>query len=505
MRVQQIAPATVHNGLILRNGNRPKPQHSALDMSPIQESAPPNTHPKTNDSSGRPSYKRSIPVDVDSASPFYDDSLRITKIEPLRNELSTVQEVDADAFSNTGIDSEFDDDFTRNASELDVWSFDFDEYDRGSDFYNEAASSFSRSENSIKKTFPTTSLLGGPAKQAEPLGHSKSAKPMQEQEEKAEPVKEESQLNVFGSIQTTIQAAGNRIFSDMMTAPPPPAPTKELKAPSSTASSRTSASSFSSRKAYPGTQDYRLDPSSREAKTQQQKATQNPISKLLESLSIPASTPEGNESSDLSDFMETAAKDLDPPNKKLDAFEDMFFASDDDDEADDADDDSGMSPSPWLREQTEKVLGPRSVNADTESLGGRSNRSLHSKTTKGRRNGSDTSFGSGSRFSAHHISSVMSAVSSTMSNDILEQTGGEVTLKKSTKETLESDKKRLEAQLAALNDTGTTTSSVTMTSITGASLSLSTMSARSKRRASKRKRVVVMVPPGKLGVILANR
>jgi hypothetical protein len=62
--------------------------------------------------------RRSIPIDVDSVSPFYDDTVRITKIEPLSNGLSTVNE--SDVFSS-GINSDFDDEFTRDASELDVW------------------------------------------------------------------------------------------------------------------------------------------------------------------------------------------------------------------------------------------------------------------------------------------------------------------------------------------------------------------------------------------------
>jgi hypothetical protein len=64
------------------------------------------------------SARRSIPVDVDSAAPYYDDDLRITKIEPLELGLSTVKE--NDDFSNHDSPLE-DDDFTRDASELDVW------------------------------------------------------------------------------------------------------------------------------------------------------------------------------------------------------------------------------------------------------------------------------------------------------------------------------------------------------------------------------------------------
>jgi hypothetical protein len=294
------------------------------------------------------------------------------------------------------------------------------------------------------------------------------------------------------SFHQSIKEAGQRILGDLLkSSDPPPAPTP-TQSPSSTESSKTSNSSFSSCKAYTGTQQYRLDPSIRHSKILSGRQNTRPMAQLLDSLSIPTATPEGNES-DLSDILNDVndSRDSTETNNQNHVFE-----------ADD--DDSGMSPSPWLMEETEKILGPRSMNADTESLSGKSTRSLHSKTTRGRKNGSETSFGSASRFSVHQISSVMSAVSSSMSADILEQTGGEISVKAS-RETLRSDKKRLEAQLAHIaameNDLATTTSSVTLTTIPGASLS--TLSHQSKVK--RKKRIIVLAPPGKLGVILANR
>jgi hypothetical protein len=60
------------------------------------------------------SARLSIPVDVDNVEPFYE----ITKIEPLDVGLSTVKE--DDGLSSRG-ESDVDDDFTRDPSELDVW------------------------------------------------------------------------------------------------------------------------------------------------------------------------------------------------------------------------------------------------------------------------------------------------------------------------------------------------------------------------------------------------
>jgi tryptophanase len=147
------------------------------------------------------------------------------------------------------------------------------------------------------------------------------------------------------------------------------------------------------------------------------------------------------------------------------------------------------------------------VNADTESLNGKTNRSQQSRSKQGlggRKNGSEVSYGSyGSRFSHHDVASVMSAVSSSMSTEFLAQQGREISINKA-KKSLEHDLKRLEKQLAALDpDNTTTTSSITMSSITGASFS--TISARSRATLNRKKRIVVMVPPGKLGVILADR
>jgi hypothetical protein len=295
--------------------------------------------------------------------------------------------------------------------------------------------------------------------------------------------------NEPGSFNRSIKEAGKRILGDFFE--------KSDPIQSHSLRSEKSSQTTNSTTGNAVTQKYRLGTTARHPKKRE---TARPMTELLESLSIPLATEEGNES-DLSEIIQKKESSVSTEEndentqagKKLHIFE-----------ADD--DDSGMSPSPWLMEETEKILGPRSMIADSESLIGKSPLSFQSKTTRGSKNGSETSFDSGSRFSVHQVSSVMSAVSSSMSADILEQTGGEISFKAS-KESLRKDKKRLEAQLARIaaleNDLATTTSSITLTTIPGASLS--TISNKGKSNVKRRRKIVVLAPPGKLGVILSNR
>jgi hypothetical protein len=70
------------------------------------------------------STRLSIPVDVDKLEPFYEEQLRIKRIEPLGLGLSTVEEDNDGLSSSDGTksdDHDIDSDFTRDPSELDVW------------------------------------------------------------------------------------------------------------------------------------------------------------------------------------------------------------------------------------------------------------------------------------------------------------------------------------------------------------------------------------------------
>ena len=144
---------------------------------------------------------------------------------------------------------------------------------------------------------------------------------------------------------------------------------------------------------------------------------------------------------------------------------------------------TGMSANPWLFDTVEQTLGPRSVTADMDSLTGKSNLSNMSPSNHSKRSNSGSEVSFGSRVSYRS-----------------ELAQSEVSL---TPRTLEHDLRRLSLQLAVLDNDDVTTSSITASSV-GASLT-SVYSRHRTPKISRKKRIVVVVPPGKLGVILANR
>lgn len=214
---------------------------------------------------------------------------------------------------------------------------------------------------------------------------------------------------------------------------------------------------------------------------------QSPLSKLLDSVtqavsplhstrSIPTVTPEETES------------DVDQPTETSLSREDdsTLLGLQFKDEASASTASTGMSASPWLLEKVEESLGPKSVTADMESLSGKSNLSRRSTSNRSKAGGSMVSGGS-----------YLSYRSGFTHNEIA-----------FTPRTLEHDLKRLEMQLAALDNDQVSTSSAGVSSITGASLAKASVSSRSRGnvpKVSRKKRIVVIVPAGKLGVILANR
>ena len=423
----------------------------------------------------------SIPVDVDSNEPYYDD-LKITKIEPL------------DPRSSAELENE---DFTRNPSDLDVWSCDFEDFDRGSDFYRGEESSRSTSLSSSASTHQINN--GTPASIL-----SKGARCL-------DTIKDEVALSTPTTVLQSkvgkdpnafVAADGIEKNSEKLT------PSSPESSKASRSSSKKSTISNLSRKAKSGTDEYRPHHNSRDGNNNYVRSggLVSPLTKLFESMVIPAVTPEGNES-EHSGRTGSKSGSLREVSKSS-----GVVISDDDD-------DSGMSASPWLLEEIENTLGPKGVNADISSLSGKSSiRSNHSKSKRQpnngtRRNGSEASFGSSnSRFSHHDVASIMSAVSSSMSTtDILLDQQPEEISYSTSRSTLEDGIKRLEMQLAALDqdqdNIEDSTSSVTMSSITGASFATS-ISARSRHttgRSTKGRRVLVLVPSGKLGVILTDQ
>mmetsp|Transcript_18400 Transcript_18400/g.52750 ORF Transcript_18400/g.52750 Transcript_18400/m.52750 type:complete len:1039 (+) Transcript_18400:807-3923(+) len=169
-----------------------------------------------------------------------------------------------------------------------------------------------------------------------------------------------------------------------------------------------------------------------------------------------------------------------------------------DDEGSDADRNES-----WLFDGVTGTLGPRGIAADLESLGGRSNRSKNSTGNKShrshrshrssksrrRKNRSDASVGSrDSRYSHKSYRSTrsqmshMSEQSRSVANDLL----------------------RLEMQLAMVGAQKSGGDGDRSVSSRRSKTSRGDSSRRSKS-VSKRTKVTVVAPPGKLGIILANK
>ena len=187
----------------------------------------------------------------------------------------------------------------------------------------------------------------------------------------------------------------------------------------------------------------------------------------------------------------------------------------------------------WLYNEVSGALGPQGIQADLESLGERSHRSKTSvgarshrshRSSSRRQRGSDASVGSrhsrasrGSRASRYSIKSTkshlsaMSVESRSVANDLIRlemqlamvgaNKNGENTMKKQ----LESDamKKGITGLSVARGSNGSVGPSGG--SVGGRSRSSGSKSSRPKSMIPRRIKGTVKAPPGKLGIILANR
>ena len=336
------------------------------------------------------------------------------------------------------------------AYDIDTWSYDFEEFDRGSDFYEGEAVSRSPSHSS-RSTAKAKNLSKIPGSTGS-LQHSNNAT--------GESTKSKMYMEV---------KKGHRSPSNDESKGEPKRPAAPWSPWNSMFQNAADASA--------------------QGATEKGSDYQSPLSKLLDSVtqavsplqssrSIPAVTPEETES------------DIDQPTDTSLSREDdstlLGLQFKDDTSASSAS--TGMSASPWLLEKVEESLGPRSATADMESLSGKSNLSIKSA-------------GRSSKAGAES----MASFGSQMSHRSGGLTHKEVSF---APKAMEHDLKRLEKQLAALDGDQVSTSSAGVSSITGTSLTKAT-SVSSKGRVvpkvSRQKRIVVIVPPGKLGVILANR
>jgi hypothetical protein len=182
---------------------------------------------------------------------------------------------------------------------------------------------------------------------------------------------------------------------------------------------------------------------------------------------------------------------------------------------------SDGSSTDWLFDTVEQTLGPRSPAADIQSLSGRSTRSekSHKSTRSDRsRKSHQSEKNSGKSRGRRHLpaqknfplglpndkptSTVVYLASETRSLDEQKSGSDEASI---TPRTLEHDLKRLQVQLADVLQTEMdqiTTSSIAASSAAGSALSAKRRAAAKK---SNKNHVVLVVPPGKLGVVLANR
>lgn len=159
------------------------------------------------------------------------------------------------------------------------------------------------------------------------------------------------------------------------------------------------------------------------------------------------------------------------------------------------DDDSSDSERDWLFDEMQGTLGPAGVAPDLESLGERSRRSRTSHTSRRSRTSRSghrrqrSSDSVGSRHS--HLSgrshrsalSHMSDASRSVAKDLL----------------------RLEMQLAMVDGGSVASSSVSRARRRHGDDAERSVSSNGRHRASRRNRHTVVAPPGKLGIILANK
>lgn len=204
-----------------------------------------------------------------------------------------------------------------------------------------------------------------------------------------------------------------------------------------------------------------------------------------------------------------------------------------------SDDENSDNGEAWLFEEVADTLGPRGIAADMESLGGRSNRSGRSKNSTGnkshrshRSHRSHKSRGERShRSSRRHRSSNESIDSRNSRNSRNSRyshrsTRSHLSHMSEQSRSVANDLLRLEMQLAMVgsqdnNDDGghskaRSSSSIGGNSVGGTSIGGASRTSRasrastsiSARRAAaihKRSKITVIAPPGKLGIILANK
>lgn len=416
------------------------------------------------------------PIDLDTDSPY----TRVSKLDP-----EAVREVFPEAEEEAS-----------TAFDIDAWSFDFEDFDKPKDPSEDFVKHEDPSLDEAQSKAPSQSSKTTIQVQNKPRSSKHGAHRIRKQD-----AAEEVEATVESKIavdkldpgivpdpeDSNIEKLYRNLMMDKHRLESTPSPQKPKRSHSSAASR----ASWGSKQVHTGQDTKILDSSETKAgqsSSEVGEKAKSPFFKLLDSVAEVASPAKF--------LAQTRAVTPENDDPEFGHNTDLSFSKDDDSttlvglqfrddvSASSGGESSAVSNGPWLFEKVEESLGPKSVTADMESLGGKSNRSTKSPGAKSRA-GTESNVSFGSQFS--HRSSLIH---------------GEIAFQPRT---LEHDMKRLEKQLASMDSDQISTSSAGVSSITGASLTRASVASRNRPiRVNRRKRVVVMVPAGKLGVILAN-
>ena len=160
---------------------------------------------------------------------------------------------------------------------------------------------------------------------------------------------------------------------------------------------------------------------------------------------------------------------------------------------------------PWLFHNVAQTMTPHSTSADIESLSGKSHKSAKSNNSAKSWRSQSSSKSHGSHRGRKKRKG--SSAGSRGSHGSTFSFGSPVDIPLAPR-SLENDLLRLETQLAALKSTDSSKQPRVPPSppgISGVSSNVESMSRSSNKKVNSKQRIIVVAPPGKLGVVLANR
>uniref|UniRef100_A0A7S4HSF2 PDZ domain-containing protein n=1 Tax=Odontella aurita TaxID=265563 RepID=A0A7S4HSF2_9STRA len=171
---------------------------------------------------------------------------------------------------------------------------------------------------------------------------------------------------------------------------------------------------------------------------------------------------------------------------------------------------SGGNTNPWLIDAVAGALGPRSVAADLESLSERSNRSNKSQRSSGLGSPVKSVRGSSNHAGSKRCSTATDVSAASVASSRASHQSRRSQNSTASAKSITSDLIRLEAQLKAIGSSQNG-SPMKVTRSFGSDIGLSSGNhvtpspPKTTRYIGRRARITVEAPPGRLGVILANR